>query len=201
MHPWQPHQPIKIATTGRLIEKKGIEYAIKAISILTEKYPQIEYYIVGDGWLKTELQQLIISLQLTTKVKILGWKSQSEIIEILESSHIFIAPSVTAKDGNQDAPVNTLKEAMAMGLPVIATDHGGIPELVEDGVCGLLVPERDANAIAVKIEYLLENPQIWEAMGKAARKYVQTHYDTNKLNDELIKIYQRIAGKDRENLV
>lgn len=69
----------------------------------------------------------------------------------MDQSHIFIAPCVTSQDGNQDAPVNTLKEAMAMGLPVIATHHGGIPELVEDGVSGYLVPERDSQAIANKL--------------------------------------------------
>lgn len=185
---------IKIVTIGRLIEKKGIEYAIRAVAQVVENYPKIEYSIIGDGWLKQELQQLIISLHLENKIKLLGWKTQPEIVKILEQSHIFIAPSVTAKDGNQDAPVNTLKEAMAMGLPVIATFHGGIPELVQDGVSGFLVPERDGNAIAVQIQYLIDHPEIWSDMGKAGRDYVQTHFDTNKLNDELVEIYQRIGN-------
>ncbi len=99
---------------------------------------------------------------------------------------------MTAQDGNQDAPVNTLKEAMAMGLPVIGTLHGGIPELVKDGVSGFLVPERDADAIANKLSYLIEHPEIWPLMGKAGRTYVESRYDINRLNDELVQIYRQV---------
>ncbi|MDH6060974.1 glycosyltransferase [Chrysosporum bergii ANA360D] len=183
---------IRIATTGRLIEKKGIEYAILAVAKVANYYPNIEYNIIGDGLLKPKLQKLIDSLNITDKVRLLGWKTQPEIVEILEQSHIFIAPSVTGKDGNQDAPVNTLKEAMVMGLPVIATDHGGIPELVENGVSGFLVPERDYNAIASKLNYLIAHPEIWSTMGKAGCTYVESHYDLNRLNDRLVEIYQQV---------
>mgnify|MGYP001770860227 CR=1 FL=1 len=183
---------IYIATTGRLVEKKGIEYAIRAVIKVLKTYPNLEYNIIGDGELKTHLQQVITELGAAEKIKLLGWKNQQEIIQIIDNTHIFIAPSVTAKDGNQDAPVNTLKEAMAMGLPVIATRHGGIPELVQDGVSGLLVPERDADAIADKLTYLIEHPELWEQMGKAGRAYVEKHYDINHLNDELVKIYQQV---------
>jgi colanic acid/amylovoran biosynthesis glycosyltransferase len=191
-----PGQKITIATTGRLVEKKGIEYGIQAIAQLADIYPNIEYQIIGDGELKAELQQLMGSLNITDKVKLLGWKTQPEIIHILENADIFIAPSVTAKDGNQDAPVNTLKEAMLMGLPVIATTHGGIPELVQDGISGFLVPERDAEAIAEKISYLIEHPEIWSSMGHAGRAYVEAHYDLNKLNDELVEIYHQVMKND-----
>ncbi|TFI54952.1 colanic acid biosynthesis glycosyltransferase WcaL [Mastigocladus laminosus UU774] len=187
---------ISIATTGRLVEKKGIEYGIRAVAKVLKIYPNLEYNIVGDGALKEHLEQVIIELGVAEQVKLLGWKNQKEIIHIIDNTHIFIAPSVTAKDGNQDAPVNTLKEAMAMGLPVIATRHGGIPELVEDGISGFLVPERDANAIADKLTYLIEHPELWEKMGKAGRAYVEKHYDTNHLNDELVKIYQQVIMND-----
>jgi colanic acid/amylovoran biosynthesis glycosyltransferase len=188
-----PDGIIRIATTGRLVEKKGIEYAIRAIGKLATIHENIEYNIIGDGYLKEYFLQLIESLNLAKKVKLLGWKTQPEIIDILDNTHIFIAPSVTADDGNQDAPVNTLKEAMAMGLPVIGTFHGGIPELVQDGISGFLVPERDGDAIAEKLSYFIQHPEIWEQMGKAGCDYVAKHYDTNKLNDELVKIYQQVA--------
>ena len=119
-------------------------------------------------------------------------KNQQEIIEILDKSQIFVAPSVTASDGNQDAPINVLKEAMAMGLPVVSTYHGGIPELVEDGISGFLVPERDVDALAEKLGYLIEHPEIWPQMGKAGRAYVEKNYDINRLNDRLVEIYQQI---------
>lgn len=185
-------EQVRIVTTGRLVEKKGIEYGIRAVAQIVKTYPTIEYNILGDGYLRDELQHLIEELGVEDKVRLLGWRQHQEIIEILDNSHIFIAPSVTAKDGNQDAPVNTLKEAMAMGLPVISTFHGGIPELVEDGVSGFLVPERDSDAIAKKLNYLLEHPELWPKMGQAGRTYVENHYDMNKLNDELVEIYQQI---------
>ncbi len=187
---------VRIATTGRLLEKKGIEYAIRAIAEVLKVYSHIEFNIIGDGELKEHFVNIIQELNLGDKVHLKGWKNQQEIISILDKSHIFVAPSVTASDGNQDAPVNTLKEAMAMGLPVIGTLHGGIPELVEDGVSGFLVPERDEKAIAQKIIYLIEHPEIWQKMGLSGRKTVEMHYDTNKLNSELVEIYQQVSSHD-----
>ncbi|MEM9922817.1 MAG: glycosyltransferase, partial [Cyanobacteria bacterium P01_D01_bin.50] len=110
---------IRIATTGRLVEKKGIEYAISAIAEVAKIYPYIEFNIIGDGELKKRFAKIIKELNIADKVHLKGWRNQKEIIDILDETHIFVAPSVTASDGNQDAPVNTLKEAMAMGLPVI----------------------------------------------------------------------------------
>ena len=189
-----PDGLVRISTTGRLVEKKGIEYGIKAIAKLAPIYQNIEYTIIGDGNLKQDLQQLIQELNVSHIVKLVGWKQQQEIIEILNKSHIFVAPSVTAASGDQDAPVNTLKEAMLMGLPVVSTYHGGIPELVEDGISGFLVPERDANAIAEKIADLIEHPEGWVEMGKAGRAKVEETYDMNKLNDELVSIYQQLLN-------
>ncbi|MBE9004672.1 glycosyltransferase [Fortiea sp. LEGE XX443] len=187
---------IRIVTTGRLVEKKGIEYVIRAIAQVVRIYPNLEYNIIGDGELKEHFEKLITDLNLGNVVKLLGWKQQKEIVEILDKCHIFVAPSVTVKDGNQDAPVNTLKEAMAMGLPVISTKHGGIPELVEDGVSGFLVPERDADAIAHKLTYLIEHPELWVNMGKAGRARVEEKYDMHKLNDELVEIYQQVLHSE-----
>ncbi|MBW4557402.1 MAG: glycosyltransferase [Trichormus sp. ATA11-4-KO1] len=201
--PFKPRQlssdgKIRIATTGRLVEKKGIEYGIRAIAKVAKIHANIEYNIIGDGILKELLQQLIEDLDIADKVKLLGWKNQPEIIEILNQTHIFIASSVTAADGNQDAPVNTLKEAMAMGLPVIGTRHGGIPELIQDGISGFLVAERDADAIAEKLSYFIEHPEIWAQMGKSGRAYVEKHYDMNTLNDELVTIYQQVLLKSSQ---
>lgn len=187
---------IRIATTGRLIEKKGIEYAIRAIAEVAKVYPNVEFNIIGDGELKERFVQIIQELNISDKVNLKGWRNQKEIISILNEAHIFVAPSVTSSNGNQDAPVNTLKEAMAMGLPVIGTLHGGIPELVEDGISGFLVPERDEKAIAQKLIYLIEHPEIWPQMGFHGRKKVETNYDTNKLNSELVEMYKQVSGNN-----
>ncbi len=185
---------VRIATTGRLVEKKGIEYVIRAVAQVAHTYPNLEYSIIGDGELKEHFENLIAELNIGEIVKLLGWKQQREIIDILDKCHIFVAPSVTGADGNQDAPVNTLKEAMAMGLPVISTLHGGIPELVEDGVSGFLVPERDADAIAERLTYLIQHSDAWSAMGRAGRTRVEANYDMDKLNDKLVEVYQQVVN-------
>lgn len=184
-------QRVQLITIGRLVEKKGIEYSIRAIAKLTKVNQNIEYNIMGDGPLKEDLQQLIQELDVGHIVKLLGWKQQQEIIEILNHAHILVAPSVTAQDGDQDAPVNTLKEAMAMGLPVVSTQHGGIPELVEDGISGFLVPEQNVDALAEKLGYLIRHPEVWPEMGRAGRMYIEEHFEITKLNDQLVDIYQQ----------
>jgi colanic acid/amylovoran biosynthesis glycosyltransferase len=186
-----PHEKIQLITVGRLIEKKGIEYAIKAVYQVSQKHPNLEYLIIGDGEEREYLENLIHQLRLNRQIRLLGWKTQQEVIQHLDKSHIFIAPSITATDGNQDAPVNTLKEAMLMGLPVIGTNHGGIPELIQDGVSGFIVPERNESAIASSLEYLISHPEIWFSMGKAGCEFVRNNYDIEKLNNELVEIYQQ----------
>jgi len=204
------HRPsdrgVRLVTTGRLVEKKGIEYAIRAVSKLLSSYPNLQYQIIGDGPLKLQLQQLINALRINHAVHLLGWKNEQEIAAILKDADLFLAPSVTAKDGNQDAPVNVLKEAMAMGLPVVSTWHGGIPELVQDGVNGFLVPERDVEALVDRLDHLLRHPEIWPELGRAGRHRVETHYNLHKLNDQLVErywmlqLYQSSALKaDRTN--
>lgn len=157
----------------------------------------VHYDIIGEGALRADLQQLIQQLGLSHCVHLRGKKQQTEIIEILSRAHLFIAPCVTASSGDQDAPINTLKEAMAMGLPVVSTWHGGIPELVEDGVSGYLVPERDAEAIAHKLTELINHPETWPQMGAAGRAKVLADYELNQLNDELVMHYEQLLQRQQ----
>ncbi len=181
---------IRITATGRLVEKKGFEYCIRAVAQVAKQYPRITFDIIGDGPLRPALAELIEFLQMTEVIHLRGWQNEEEIIETLVRAHLFVAPSVTASNGNQDAPINVLKEAMALGLPVVSTYHGGIPELVEDGVSGLLVAERDEDAIAHALKTLIEHPERWSDMGKAGRDYVETYYNLKVLNDQLAALYQ-----------
>lgn len=187
---------IQIATTGRLVEKKGIEYVIRAIARLIPTHPQIRYKIIGEGPLRNHFTELIQELNLSNNVELMGWCNETEIVDILSKTQIFVAPSITAADGNQDAPINVLKEAMAIGLPVVSTYHGGIPELVEDGKSGFLVPEKDASALADKLSYLIEHPELWSSMGQAGREYVLQHYNLRQLNDDLMKVYCSLVNSD-----
>jgi colanic acid/amylovoran biosynthesis glycosyltransferase len=96
--------------------------------------------------------------------------------------------------GAKESQKNPISQLSTMGLPVISTWHGGIPELVENGVAGYLVPERDAGVIAEKLGILIDNADRWGAMGKAGRQKVKAMYDLNTLNDELVTIYQSILA-------
>lgn len=183
---------VEIVTVARLAEKKGVEYAIRAVAKLAKSKTNLNYTIVGDGPLKESLQQLIKELNVDKIVTLVGWKQQQEVIEIINNSDIMLAPSVTTQDGDKEGIPVALMETMAMGLPIISTNHSGIPELIENGVTGFLVPERDVDALAEKLNYLVENPQVWEKMGRAGRAFVEDFYNIDKLNDKLVEIY---AGK------
>ena len=153
---------INIVTVARLVEKKGIEYAIRSVAKLTNKYQNLQYTIVGDGDLKESLQKLSLELNLEGIVTFLGWKDRQEVIRILSKADIMLAPSVTSKNGDMEGIPVGLMEAMAMGLPVISTYHSGISELITDGVSGFLVPEKDVDTLATKLTYLIEHPEVCE---------------------------------------
>lgn len=187
-----PGESIKILTVARLVEKKGIEYSIRAISKLIENYPSLEYRIIGDGPLRESLEKLIAELGLVDKVLLSGWRTQDEVRQLHQDAHIFILSSVTASDGDQEGQGLVLQEAQAMGLPVLSTLHNGIPDGVLDGKSGFLVPERDVDALAEKLRYLIEHSEVWSQMGWAGRVHVEKHYDINKLNDQLVEIYQQL---------
>jgi colanic acid/amylovoran biosynthesis glycosyltransferase len=185
----------RLTTVGRLVEKKGIGYAIEAVAALLVSGHDVDLRIAGEGPLRDEYQRLIKRLGVESRVTLLGAMDQPEIVRLLDDSDIFVGPSVTARDGDQDAPTNTLKEAMALGMPVVTTRHGGIPELVEDGVSGFLLPEGDPAAIATAVAELIAHPERWAEMGRAGRATVEARYDNDRLNDELIQTYEALLHR------
>ena len=84
-------------------------------------------------------------------------------------------------------------EALAIGLPVISTFHSGIPELIKDGETGFLVPERDVDALAERLEFLIDHPEIWRKIGQAGRRFVEENYNIDRLNDQLVNIYRGLV--------
>ena len=188
-------EPVRLVSAGRLVEKKGLMHAVEAVAEVNSDTRRVVYSIIGDGPERERLAARACELGAQDSIEILGWKTHAEISEILTRAHIFMAPCQTASNGNQDAPVNTLKEAMATGLPVIATEHGGIPELVEHGKSGLLVPERDTPALTAALREMLDMPERWSAMAHAGRAAVERLYDTNRLNDELVALYEGLLDQ------
>lgn len=186
---------IQLLTIGRFVEKKGIEYGIQAVAKIIKKHPSVEYKIAGKGPLISKLECLIEEHGVEKNVKLLGWQHQDEVIKLMKKADIFVAPSITSKEGDQEGIPLTIMEALATGLPVVATEHSGIPELVQDGRSGFLVPERDVEALAEKLEHLIEHPERWPKIGRAGRKFVEENYDINKLNDQLVEIYKNLIEK------
>ena len=182
--------PVHIVTTGRLIEKKGIQYAIKAIATIIKKYPnlKLKYTIIGEGPLKEQLATLISSLDLQNNIQLKGSLVQAQVFEILKEAHIFVLPSVQASDGNSEGIPNALKEAMAMGIPVVSTYHSGVPELIENEVKGYLVQEKNVNELANKIESLINNPDRAIEMGLMGHEKINDYFENNFLNDKLERI-------------
>jgi colanic acid/amylovoran biosynthesis glycosyltransferase len=187
-----PKQSVKLLTVARLVEKKGLVYSIAALGQVIDRNPNILYRIVGDGPLRSSLEELVEDMGLINNVRFLGWKTQEEVRKLYSDSHIFVLPSVTSSDGDQEGQGLVLQEAQATGLPVLATLHNGFPEGVLDGKSGFLVPERDVDALASRLRFLLENPELWSRMGRAGRKYVEENYDIDKLNMKLARVYQEV---------
>ncbi len=190
-------KPVNVITVGRLVEKKGIVYAIEAVSQVLKSGRRMNYTIVGEGLLRDELERVIKNLGLEGVVRLIGGKSHEEVVCILRESHVFLAPSVTAQNGDQEGIPNVLKEAMAMGLPVISTWHSGIPELVEDEVSGFLVEERNVVALADRLQYLIDHPESWSQMGKAGRLRVEQDFNDKTLNDQLETLYSTVLTDGR----
>lgn len=194
---------IRLLSVGRLVEKKGFEFAVKGVAMLLSKFPNVRYEIVGDGELRPELELLIAELGVARNVRLLGWRERDEILSLYEQTDIFLAPSVTSLDGDQEGIPLALHEAMASGLPVISTRHTGIPELVYDGKTGFLVEERDAEAIADRLTYLMEHPETWREMGERARNSVEEYNNLDEQTDRLVDIYRSLLKRrrDRRDLI
>lgn len=185
---------VRVLTVARLVEKKGVQYGIQAVATLLQRYPQLEYRIVGDGPLREELNRLIASLGAQTHITLLGWKRQDEIIALLQNTDILVAPSVTAATGDEEGVPGVVMEALACGVPVVSTWHAGIPEVVQDGRCGFLVAERDATALAEKLAYLIAHPEQRIEMGRAGRRRIEELCDLQRLNDRLVELYRQVCN-------
>lgn len=187
---------LRLLTIGRFVEKKGIEFGIRAVALAVKKYPLLTYHIVGDGELKDEITQLIAQLNVGKHIKLMGWRSPEEVTQLMGESDIFLAPSVTSINGDQEGTPTVIIEALARGLPVLSTNHAGIPELVQDGRSGFLVPERDPIVLAEKVEYLCKHPEKCLEMSRVGRDWVERHHDIEMLNNQLVVNYERLLQEE-----
>lgn len=192
-----PAEPVKFLIVARFIEKKGVEYAIRAFARVHATYPDTELRIIGDGPLRPQLEALIEKLEVTSAIKLLGFQPHTVFREETERCHILLQPSITASDGDQEGAPVTLMEAQAAGMPVVATLHAAIPEEVLDNVSGFLVPEKDDEALAAKMKILVEHPEIWNKMGQKGRRHIELHYNVQTETQKLENVYERAMFNDR----
>ena len=180
---------------GRLIEKKGLPVALRAFSIFLKQHPNATLTIAGEGPLLPELQKFARELNIADRVSFTGFVSQEQLREIYYRSHIFLHPSQTGRDGNQEGIPNSMLEAMATGLPVFATEHGGIPEAIENGVSGVLVPERDDGALARALLNAAQDPGLLSRIGQAGGGAVRKNFDLSTQAQRLEDIYLRMIAR------
>ena len=189
-------EPFRLVTTGRLVEKKGIEYVLRALAEVARNHPRLHYDIIGDGPLRSELQKLAAELSVGPSVQFHGALNNEAVRALLDQAHAFVLASVTAKDGDQEGTPVSILEAQAVGLPVISTRHSGIPEIVLDGESSWLVPERDANALAERLDHLIQHPELGIALGARGRSLVEKKFTASNCLEELLQIYaEAIAGR------
>jgi glycosyltransferase involved in cell wall biosynthesis len=185
----------RFVQAGRLIEKKGLPVTIRAFEVFVRQYPNATLTIAGEGPLLRQLEVLARELKIGHRVSFTGFVSQEQLREIYYRSHIFVHPSQTGRDGNQEGIPNSMLEAMATGLPVFATEHGGIPEVVENGVSGVLVPERDEFALVETFLGTVRDPNLLCSIGNAGADAVRKDFDLLTQAQRLDEIYLRTIGK------
>jgi glycosyltransferase involved in cell wall biosynthesis len=175
-----PEQPPLILAVGRLIEKKGFDDLIRACATLARSGVDFRCEIVGKGPLEAELRLLSTSLGVADLVRLVGPVPREQLIQLLPRAAVFAAPCVVGADGNRDGLPTVLIEAMAIGVPVVATPVTGIPELIEDGATGLLAPERDPRSLAHSIDRLLANEPLARQLAAVARRRVEENFDVRR---------------------
>ena len=173
-----------------MIEKKGLATTLRAFARFAQTHPRSVLTIAGEGPDQPALQRLAAELDIADKVRFPGFLSQDDLRSHLYASHFFLHPSERGKDGNQEGVPNSLLEAMATGLPVFATHHGGIPEAVENGVSGVLVAEKDAAALSQALLDAAADPTRLTALSEAAAKSVVDNFSLNVQTRKLEDYYQ-----------
>ncbi len=177
-----------ILSVGRFHWVKGFNYALDAMAVLQKRGLRFKYILVGGGGRTDEFEMAIRDQGLADFVKILGTVDREQVRRLLYESDIFLLSSLT-----ENLNVAIL-EAQASGLPVVATNVGGIPEQVSDGETGLLVPPRSPEAMADKLQYLMEHPEQRLKMGEKGREQVENNFSMEILFPRLLEVYEKVAA-------
>lgn len=187
--PQGDNDPFVVLTVGRMVEKKGHRYVLDALVRVMQELPTVQYRMVGDGPLRAELVSYAEQIGVAPVCTFLGAQTGLAVTEEYCQCHVFILASVTASNGDMEGQGLVLQEAQSMGIPVISTIHNGIPDGVLDGETGLLVPERDSDALAAAILTLARDTGLRQRMGVQGARFVRERYDTTVVTSKLNGVY------------
>lgn len=190
-----PTAQLRLISVGRLVEKKGHQYLLRACAKLKTNKVPFSCTIIGAGTPEEEqsLRELVEELGLTNEVTLAGAKPFAEIYTALLTHDLFVMPCVVARDNDRDAAPVVMVEAAATGLPIVSSLVGGVTDVVIDGVTGILVPEKDVEAIADAITLFSGNPELRWRMGLNGRCHVEQRFDVQKNARTLIRIFEEAA--------
>ncbi len=166
-----------ILAVGRLVEQKGFEYLVRACGILRRESLHFQCIVVGDGPLRSRLEDLRDGLGLNKMIMMPGTVQQEQIKKWFQEAAVFAAPSVIAKNGDRDGIPNVILEALAIGVPVVATEVSGIPEVIIDQDTGILIPQRDENALATAVENILLEHAPVDMFRVNGRRKIEREFD------------------------
>jgi colanic acid/amylovoran biosynthesis glycosyltransferase len=183
-----------IISIGRLVEKKGHHILMQAFKKIKSKFPKATLTIIGGGELEGYLKSLATQLNLGTSFRLLNRVPKVKIPELMGQADLFCAPSLTASNGDVEGIPNTIKEAMATGIPVLATNHAGIPEIITHNQEGILVRENDVNHLAQALEYMLMDRSSWDRFSLSARQKVEQNFDQKRQLLLQAKYYDELIG-------
>jgi colanic acid/amylovoran biosynthesis glycosyltransferase len=196
---FHPHRPrarptLQVLSIARLVPKKGIGDGLRAVAAAAA-HIRLHYSIVGDGPCRSEWEALAASLGIADRVTFLGWRLNRDVVTHLHQADVLLVPSATAPDGDAEGTPVVILEAQAAGIPVVATRHAGIPEIVAEGESTRLVAENDWSAMKDSLLELTD-PALRRVMGEAGRSFVERHHDSRRLSRRLLEHYECvIAGR------
>lgn len=183
-----------ILHVARLVDMKGTSYLIRAFAALSRRHTDVQLVIIGDGPLKRSLRTLAQSLAVESRLQFLGALPHAQVLAWMRKAAMLVLPSVQTTTGRVEGLGMVLLEAAATGVPVVASRVGGIPEGVVDGLTGLLVPERDTDALSKCMNELLHEPMARARMRVQARAFVERRFDIRQQGEKLEQFYDTVLS-------
>lgn len=182
-------RPIKFVQVGRLVEKKGYDLTLRMLRSLDDEHCTLE--IVGQGELERDLKALVQELGLQGRVHFRGALDHRETISAMLNANVMLVPSRTGTDGDSEGIPNVAKEAMALGVICVGSDHSGIPEIIREGETGFTFCEGNLEDFVSAVERALSSKEKWDEIARSARNLVELEYDSMNTAGKLIEHYSR----------